>query len=185
MAYYITGRFNLISGSIDAVVLGRLSGDVVNVLGNLGTLASNSISSLIPGFGSLTASIAKMLNESPKNVDISKIPSLSAQADTQKEFKAVYQGTSESSSAVKSFKWINDADTSSVEQTQTTTTTVSDVKENIKQNVDSAVNTVKTNITTGVSSGKEVLNTTKEQAKEQAKELINSLFNRSNATLSE
>lgn len=185
MAYYITGRFNLISGSIDAVVLGRLSGDVVNVLGNLGTLASNSISSLIPGFGSLTASIAKMLNESPKNVDISKIPSLSAQADTQKEFKAVYQGTSESSSAVKSFKWINDADTSSVEQTQTTTTTVSDVKENIKQNVDSAVNTVKTNITTGASSGKEVLNTTKEQAKEQAKELINSLFNRSNATLSE
>lgn len=175
MAYYIAGKFNLISGSIDAVILGRLSGDVVSVLGNIGNLATNKITSLIPGLGSLTSSIAKMINESPKNVDTSKIPELSVQSENNKEFKAIFQGGANSGSPVKSFKWINEIDTSSIETVNTATVNSQNVKENIKQNVDNALNSVKTNFSTGVSTSKDAINNTKEQAKE----LFNSLLNRS------
>lgn len=175
MAYYITGKFNLITGSIDAVILGRLSGDVVSVLGNIGNLASNKITSLIPGLGSLTSSIAKIMNESPKNVNISKIPELSVQSENNKEFKAVFQGGANSGSPVKSFKWINEIDTSSIEPTNAAATNSQNVKENIKQNVDNALNSVKTNFSTGVTTSKDAINNTKEQAKE----LFNSLLNRS------
>lgn len=175
MAYYITGKFNLITGSTDAVILGRLSGDVVSVLGNIGNLASNKITSLIPGLGSLTSSIAKIMNESPKNVNISKIPELSVQSENNKEFKAVFQGGANSGSPVKSFKWINEIDTSSIEPTATAAANSQNVKENIKQNVDNALNSVKTNFSTGVTTSEDAINNTKEQAKE----LFNSLLNRS------
>ena len=182
MAYYITGKFNLISADTDAIILGRLSGDVVSVLGNIGDLATNTISSLIPGLGSLTSSLAKLMNESPKNVDTSKIPVLSSQSETTKDFKAVFDANANSSSPVKSFKWLNDVDTSSIDvQNSSSGKNIQDVKENIKQNVDNTINEVKTNLSNSSNLSKENL----DNAKEQAKQLFNSLLNRTNETKSE
>ena len=178
MAYYITGKYNLINYSIDAVILGRLSSEVVSVLGNIGNFASDTFSSLLPGFGSLTSSVAKMMNESPKNVDISKIPNLSTNSDDCKEFKAVFQGSTESSHSVKSFKWINEINTSDIDKnTASSELKVDEIKDSVKQNVDNTINSMKTNFSTSVTSGKEALSNTKEQAKE----LFNSLLNRSNS----
>lgn len=182
MAYYITGKFNLISADTDAIILGRLSGDVVSVLGNIGDLATNTISSLIPGLGSLTSSLAKLMNETPKNIDTSKIPVLSSQSETTKDFKAVFDANANSSSPVKSFKWLNDVDTSSIDvQNSSSGKNIQDVKENIKQNVDNTINGVKTNLSNSANLSKENL----DNAKEQAKLLFNSLLNRTNETKSE
>ena len=175
MAYYITGKYNLISYSTDAVVLGRISSDVVSVLGNIGNLATSKIVSILPGLGNLTSSIAKMMNESPKNVDISKIPSLSSENASSKEFKAVFKGDVNSKNPVKSFKWLNDVDTSKIEENQSTSNP-SLVKENIKQNIDTAVDNVKSNFNTTIQTGKENFN----NAKEQAKQLFNSFLNGNN-----
>lgn len=175
MAYYVTGKFNLLNGTTNAVILGRLSESVVGVLGNLGNLAVEKLTSLIPGLGNLTASLAKAMNESPSNLAVSEIPALRSKDTLYKDFKAEFNGGVESSSSVKSFKWLNDIDVSAAESALNPAEAVTNIQnavsgqaEQVKSAVQNAINDVKTNQT----QVKEDLN----QAKEQAKDILKSLL---------
>ena len=70
MAYYITGKYNILNGTANLVVLGRLGNDVVSALGPLGDLSVDKLTSYIPKFGALTSSIIKTMTSDPKNENI-------------------------------------------------------------------------------------------------------------------
>ena len=125
MAYYITGRYNLLNATANVVVLGRLSAEVVKLLGPLGDLSVEKLTSYIPKFGSLTGKLINALTTDPKKENISAIPQLSSGNKNYKDFKVQFNGGVESRSAVKSFKWLSKCDTSAIE-------TVT-VKEQVKQ----------------------------------------------------
>ncbi len=161
MAYYITGKYNLLSGALDAVVLGRLSGDTVSAMGSFGEFATGSFTSLISGFSTLTSKIAKLMNESPKNVNMEKIPALTSSAASTKEFKAVFAGNPVYSSSVKSFRWLNDVDTSEI-----------DSNSSAAQSAAEAVNSAKNAVKDSVTAGKDAVKDTANQAKSLLKSLI-------------
>lgn len=125
MAYYITGRYNLLNATANVVVLGRLSAEVVKLLGPLGDLSVEKLTSYIPKFGSLTGKLINALTTDPKKENISAIPQLSSGNKNYKDFKVQFNGGVESRSAVKSFKWLSKCDMSAIE-------TVT-VKEQVKQ----------------------------------------------------
>ncbi|MCD8024390.1 MAG: hypothetical protein LUE64_02525 [Candidatus Gastranaerophilales bacterium] len=158
MAYYVTGKYNLLTAYTDVIILGRLSESVVGVLGSLGDLSSGKITSIISGLGNLTSSLAKNMNESPKNVDTSKIPSLKSSNTASKMFKVVFTGPITGAASVKSFKWLNDVDTSGIETTGTVNKTVQNALENVKLNTTQA---------------KEDLKETGKQAKQLFKSILN------------
>lgn len=169
MAYYVTGKFHLLNGSANAVILGRLSQSVVGVLGGIGDLAVQKLTSLIPALGNLSSSLAKVMNETPEGVKTDEIPSLRSSETAYKDFRAVFNGGVESQASVKSFRWLNNIDTTALD-TQATSVVpqLSDIKENAKADVQNAVSTAKTTVT----QAKEELNQTKEQAKELFKSLL-------------
>ena len=168
MAYYITGTYNLLNGSANVVVLGRLSKGVVSSLGNLGSLAVSKVSKSIPALGVLTSSVVKSMNESPKNVDISKIPNLTPVTADYKDFKVVFSGGIESTSSVKSFKWINDVDTSELDASS-----ISETADAVKNQLNQAKSTVQSAVQNIKGTSKEEI---KQQAKEQGKALLKSLL---------
>lgn len=141
MAYYITGKYNILNGTANLVVLGRLGNDVVSALGPLGDLSVDKLTSYIPKFGALTSSIIKTMTSDPKNENIAAIPELSSGNKQYKDFKVIFNGGVESSSSVKSFKWLSDPDLTEIEggslkeQIQTSAETI---KQTIQTNIDAA-----------------------------------------------
>lgn len=125
MAYYITGKYNLLNATANVVVLGRLSAEVVKLLGPLGDLSVEKLTSYIPKFGSLTGKLINAMTTDPKKEKISAIPQLSSGNKNYKDFKVQFNGAAESKNSVKSFKWLSKCDTSAIE-------TVT-VKEQVKQ----------------------------------------------------
>ena len=118
----------------------------------------------------MTSTIAKSINESPKNVDVSKIPSLSSSSTQYKDFKVLFSGGIEATSSVKSFKWINDVDTSELD------TSLQDVTEKAKA-VKEQINQTKNTINTAVKNVKSITKEdVKNQAKEQGKALLKSIL---------
>lgn len=115
MAYYITGKYNLLNGTANIVVLGRLSAEVVKSLGVLGDLSVDKLTSYIPKFGNMTANLINAMTTDPKNENISAIPALSSGNENYKDFKVLFNGGIESKSSVKSFKWLSKCDTSALE----------------------------------------------------------------------
>ncbi len=115
MAYYITGKYNLLNGTANVVVLGRLSAEVVKLLGPLGDLSVDKLTSFIPKFGNLTGKLINALTTDPKNEKVSAIPELSSGSKNYKDFKVLFNGGVESKSSVKSFKWLSKCDTSAIE----------------------------------------------------------------------
>lgn len=134
MAYYITGKYNLLNGTANVVVLGRLSAEVVKLLGPLGDLSVEKLTSYIPKFGSLTGRLINALTTDPKKENISAIPALSSGNKNYKDFKVQFNGGVESRSSVKSFKWLSKCDTSAIE-----TVTVKEQVQQTKQAVQEAV----------------------------------------------
>ena len=116
MAYYITGQYNLLNATANVVVLGRISAEVVSLLGPLGDLSVSKLTSYIPKFGALTGNIINAMTSDPKNENIASIPQLSSGNTNYKDFKVVFNGGVESKSSVKSFKWLSKCDTSALEQ---------------------------------------------------------------------
>lgn len=115
MAYYITGKYNLLNGTANVVVLGRLSAEVVKLLGPLGDLSVDKLTSFIPKFGSATAKLINAMTTNPKGENINAIPPLSSGNTNYKDFKVQFNGGVESKSSVKSFKWLSNCDTSAIE----------------------------------------------------------------------
>lgn len=143
VAYYITGKYNILNGSANVTILGRLSADVVAVLGPLGELSVDKLTSYIPKFGALTANIIKTVTANPANEKTENIPQLSGGDEVYKDFKVEFNGGVESSSSVKSFKWLNNPDMSAIETTslkEQVQTSAETVKQNIKNNVEAVKN---------------------------------------------
>ena len=145
MSYYITGKYNLINGTANVTVLGRISAEVVKLLGPLGELSASKLVSLIPGIGSTTAKLVQAITTNPYGEKISEIPPLSSESTNYKDFKVQLNGGIESTSSVKSFKWLSVCDTSEIEsltvkeQIQLTKDVMKETKDKINQEAKEAV----------------------------------------------
>jgi len=145
LAYYVTGKYNLLNGTTNAKVLGRLDGSVVALLGPLGDMTTSKLLSYIPKFGSATASIVNAFTASPKSENTSLIPALSNNSKNYKDFKVVYNGGLESKSSVKSFQWLTTVDTSAI-QTQNVADTVKSIKSSFNTDTQNVVNQYKNTV---------------------------------------
>ena len=158
-AYYITGKYNILNGTANLIILGRLSSDVVAVLGPLGELSVDKFTSYIPKFGSLTSSIIKTMTTNPATEKTENIPSLTGGDTVYKDFKVEFNGGIESTSAVKSFKWLNNPDMSAIESTS------------LKEQVQTSTENLKQNIKTNIENVKEIQTQTKESLKNTASDI--------------
>lgn len=154
MAYYITGKYNLLNGTANVVILGRLSAEVVKLLGPLGDLSVDKLTSYIPKFGNMTANLIKAVTTDPKGENTSAIPALSSGNKNYKDFKVQFNGGVESKSSVKSFKWLSKCDTSAIESVS--------VKEQVHQ--------TKQAVQEAVQQKKDAVNTLLEQKRKEAEE---------------
>ena len=168
LAYYITGKYNLLNGTTNIKILGRLDGVIVAKLGPIGELSADKLLGYIPKFGSLTANIVNALTEDPKGENIDAIPALTNGSTTYKDFKVIFNGGLESTSSVKSFKWLTDVDTSAIE-TKSVKETLQDIKTSVNEDFS---NTVKS-VSEAVTNSKEEWKETKEQLKNSANEILN------------
>lgn len=158
-AYYITGKYNILNGTANLIILGRLSADVVAVLGPLGELSVDKLTSYIPKFGALTSSIIKTMTTNPAAEKTENIPSLTGGDTVYKDFKVEFNGGIESTSAVKSFKWLNNPDMSAIESTS------------LKEQVQTSTENLKQNIKTNIENVKEMQTQTKESLKNTASDI--------------
>ena len=131
MSYYITGNYNLLNGTTNVIILGRLDEKVVSALGPLGDLSVETLTSYIPTFGVLTGQLIKSFTADPANEKTENIPALSTGSDKYKDFKVVFNGGVESASSVKSFKWLSKCDTSAIDYKQELKNTVQSVKDTL------------------------------------------------------
>ena len=164
IAYFVTGKYNLINGTANVNILGRLDGAIVKLLGPIGELSAEKILSYIPKLGDLTAKYADAMTTDPDKERTKDIPALSTGTETYKDFKVVFNGGIESTSSIKTFKWLSKVDTSAIEQ-MSIKDTVKSLKSNVNTDINSTVTTVKNTV-----------NAVKEQ-KEQLKESVNELKN--------
>lgn len=134
MAYYITGKYNLLNGTTNVIVLGRLDAKVVAVLGPLGDLSVDKLTAYIPKFGALTGNLINAMTSDPAKENTANIPALSSGSTNYKDFKVEFNGGLESTSSVKSFKWLSKCDTSAIDVKQE----FSQAAENLKNSVQDA-----------------------------------------------
>ncbi len=161
LAYFVYGKYNLINGTTNVTILGRLHASVVSMLGPIGELSAEKLLGAIPKFGPLTAKFVGIMTTNPQGERVSEIPALSGGEALSSEFKVVFNGGIESASSVKSFKWLSTPDMSALEPVSVVDT-VKSLKDTV--NVDLS-NTVKTTVDT--------FNTQKELLKNTAGELKN------------
>ncbi len=160
LAYYITGKYNLLNGSTNVVILGRLDGTVVKLLGPIGDLSADKLFSAIPKFGALTSSIVNVMTTDPRGENIAAIPSLTSESQTYKDFKVLFNGGIESKSSIKSFKWLTKVDTSAIEQKS-----VAETVKNLKESVNEDVSTTVKNVVDTVSNQKEIIKNSAQELK--------------------
>ena len=158
MAYYVTGTYNLINGTTNVTILGRLDSKVVAVLGALGDLSVDTLTSYLPKFGDTTAAIINLMTTNPEKENTDNIPELSSGSTNYKDFKAEFNGGLESTSSVKSFKWLSKCDTSAI-----------DIKNEIKQNLQDTkqqIKEVKEDLKNQIQETKQQFNDAKQQLKD-------------------
>lgn len=187
LAYYITGKYNLLNGTTNVVVLGRMDAQLVAKLGPLGQLSANKLLSYIPKFGTATAKVVEALTTNPKGENTSAIPALTSGSTSYEDFKVVFNGGLESKSSVKSFKWLTMVDMSAIEH-KTLKDSVNDIKSSVGKDVTNTVNSTVNSVKDVVTSSKEQWNSTKEdwnatkdQFKNSAEEIKN-LFKKKEST---
>ena len=168
MSYYITGKYNLLNGTANMVILGRLSAEVVKLLGPIGELSVDKLTSFIPKFGNLTASVLKTMTTNPRGEKTSELPALSSGETNYKDFKVIFNGGIESKSSVKSFKWLSECDTSAIESVS--------IKEQIQNTTQAIKDAHKTNVENFKNSIEEVKKQN-EAAKQQLQNIQNNLKN--------
>lgn len=171
MAYYITGQYNLLNATANVVVLGRISAEVVSLLGPLGDLSVSKLTSYIPKFGIATGNIINALTTNPRGENIAAIPQLSSGNKNYKDFKVLFNGGVESRSSVKSFKWLSTCDTSAINRP-----TVQEQVEQTKQAVQEAVQQKKDSFNAHM----ELQRQQAEQARQQMKDAAEGLKNLKN-----
>ena len=160
LAYYVSGKFNLINMTTNVVILGRLDSSIVALLGPIGELSAEKVLSFIPKFGSLTANVINIMTANPRGEKISEIPALSNGSNVYKDFKVTFNGGLESTSSIKSFKWLTDVDTSAIEQQS-----ISDTIKSLKTTVDTDLTNTVNSVVDTVKSQKEALKNTADELK--------------------
>lgn len=175
MSYFVKGKYNILNATTNVIVLGRLSSDVVALLGPIGDLSIDKLTSYIPKFGALTAVIIKSMTTSPEDENISAIPALTGNNSYHKDFKVVFNGGIESKSSVKSFKWLTDVDTSVFDlkfNVKDVKQQFNDAKKSTVEGVKKQYSDLKDSAVTGV---KGTVNDTKKQIQDAAGEWKNLL----------
>lgn len=163
IAYYITGKYNILNGSANLIILGRLGSDVVAVLGPVGELSVNKLTSYLPRFGAATASIINTMTSDPKNEKTSEIPQLSSGNEVYKDFKVTINGGIESKSSVKSFKWLSNPDMSAIEAPS------------LKEQIETSREQIKTNIENKIDAAKTIREQSRQDFKEQVQNVKDSV----------
>ena len=141
-SYYVHGRYNLLNGTTNVIILGRLASNVVALLGPLGELSVDKLTSYLPKFGMLTSSIIRAMTTNPETENVAMIPPLTIADENYKDFKVEFNGGIDSSSSVKSFKWLAKGDTSAL-NTVDIKQTATDVKNQLTETKDAIVDDVK------------------------------------------
>lgn len=107
MSLYITGRYYLLNHTANLIILGRISDDVVRILGPIGEFSMDKVISSIPKIGEITAFFANQFTTNPIYENTSQIPYLTPKTELPtKEFKVIIDGDTQSQNSVKSFKWL-------------------------------------------------------------------------------
>lgn len=107
MSLYMTGRYNLLYNSASLTILGRISDDVVRILGPIGEFSMDKVISYIPKLGEVTSYIASQFTTNPNYENTSMIPALIPKTEfPTREFKVIIDGDTQKQSSVKSFKWL-------------------------------------------------------------------------------
>lgn len=163
MAYYIKGKYNILNGTANLVILGRLGSDVLSVLGPVGELSVDKLTSYLPKFGAATAAIINTMTTNPKGENISAIPQLSSGNTVYKDFKVNFNGGIESKSSVKSFKWLSNPDMSEIE------------KVDLKQQLQESHETIKQNIKTDIENAKNIKEQTTQDFKDSVQNVKDSV----------
>lgn len=108
MSLYITGRYNLIYNTANLTMLGRISADVVRILGPIGEFSMDKVISRIPKIGAPTSALINQYTTNPNYENTSQIPYLTPRTEfPTREFKVIIDGDVSRQSSVKSFKWIS------------------------------------------------------------------------------
>lgn len=108
MSLYMSGRYNMVYNIANLTILGRISDDVVRILGPIGEFSMDKAISYIPKIGEITAYFVNQYTINPNYENTSLIPPLTPKTEFHtKEFKVVIDGDVEKQSSVKSFKWIS------------------------------------------------------------------------------
>jgi len=108
MSLYLTGRFYMPENTANITILGRISDDIVGILGPLGEFSMNKAISSIPKIGEVNALFANQYTTNPNYENKSQIPPLSLQTEFKtKEFKVIIDGDVSKQSSVKIFKWLS------------------------------------------------------------------------------
>ena len=175
LCYYITGKYNLLNGTTNVVILGRLDAPMVAKLGPIGDLSANKILGYIPKFGEATAKILNILTTNPNGENTKAIPALSNGSSNYKDFKVNFNGGIESKSSVKSFKWLSNPDLSEY-QRKSTAETLNDIKSSFDSDIKNTVEDVKTTI----QDQKKLIQDTKTDITNSVEEIKN-LFKRGNS----
>ncbi len=140
MSMYITGKYNILTNYAQITALGRLSDEVVEVLGPIGNFSVNSLIASIPKIGPVTSSLINQMTTNPAGENLSLLPDLYPSQQNTKEYKVIIDGKVDSTSSVKSFKWL----ATPKADTTNTTTPANSKGSVIQQNAQQAVQTVKT-----------------------------------------
>lgn len=108
MSLYIKGRYYLLDNTVSLIILGKISDDVVRILGPIGEFSMNKAISSIPKIGQITENFANDFTTSPSYENISQIPELTPVTEfPTKGFKVIIDGDVRKQSSVKSFKWLS------------------------------------------------------------------------------
>ena len=173
MAYYVTGNYNILPNSANLIILGRLDAKVVSILGPLGDLSAEKLLSFIPKFGTMTANMLKQLTSDPANENVAMIPVLTDGSTNYKDFKVVFNGPVESSTSVRSFKWLSTCDTTEMNLKEE----LQNAKDAVKTNVTNRVEEAKTNVQNIKTNVNNIIETQKNKAQEVKNNLEQSKAN--------
>lgn len=107
MSLYIKGRYYMPENIASLIMLGRISGDVVRVLGPIGDFSVDKAVSYISKTDNLDSLFINQFRTNPVYENTAEIPQLTPKTQFQtKEFKVVIDGDVQKQTSVKSFKWL-------------------------------------------------------------------------------
>lgn len=107
MSLHVSGRLYLPDQLANLIILGRISEDIVKILGPIGDFSVSKAISSISKIGGSSSNYSSQITTNPNYENITQIPDLYPKTEfATKEFKVVIDGEIHKQTSVKSFKWI-------------------------------------------------------------------------------